>query len=227
MPFQAEPEEGLPIQAASSSSSKALFGPESEEAEDSPRTGASVRHTKRTGKFSFGWSKLHDASKARFNQQVAAIPKPPKNKRPYNNKSRAARAAFARKHGVLKQNGRSSQRISSVLALDECLCTCLEPSCQFFYLPGIRLTNCLLHFFLLHYYPRWPVRTSRWQRLGARKTCFSQYKAGEVRQFIAEFWDLEKVDQDSLESWPTKSRCLSHLIVCCGILAPLGPTKNK
>ena len=143
VPFQAEPEEGLPIQAASSSSSKALFGPESEEAEDSPRTGASGRQTKRTGRFNFGWSKLHDATKARFNKQVAVIPKPPKKKRPYNNKSRAAKAAFARKYDVLKQNGRSSQRISSVLSLDECLCTCPEPYTNFPTVPDFFLLDYL------------------------------------------------------------------------------------
>ena len=121
--FQAEPEEDLPIKAARSSSSRALFAAESEEAEDSPTPkGKGCTSTEKT-QFSFGWSKLHQSAKARFNKNVAAIPKPPKKKRPYDNQKRAARAAYSRSSGVFKQNGKSSTRISGVISRDECLCS--------------------------------------------------------------------------------------------------------
>lgn len=33
---------------------------------------------------------------------------------------------------------------------------------------------------------------------GARKVCFSQFQPQDIRHCVAEFWELEKVDQDSL-----------------------------
>lgn len=123
VPFQAEPEEGLPParpKNASSSSSRKLFDAECEESDsDSSEDGG---NTIDPGVLNFGWHSLHHAAKARFMSDTAAAGKPTQSKRHYNNSGRASRAEYARKGDTFKKNGKSSSRIISLFAQSECLC---------------------------------------------------------------------------------------------------------
>ena len=123
VPFQAEPEEGLPPakpQNPSNSSSKKLFDAESGESDsDSSEDGG---NTIDPGVLNFGWHSLHHAAKARFMRDTAAAGKPLQSKRPYNNSGRASRAEYARKGDTFKKNGKSSSRILSLFAQPRCLC---------------------------------------------------------------------------------------------------------
>ena len=123
VPFQAEPEEGLPRPTPKNTSSqKRLFDPESGES-DSDSTQSECGESQANGILSFGWHGLHSAAKARFQREVSAAGKHPKQKRHYNNASREARGAYVRKTDTFKKNGMSSTRITAVLCQDQCLCS--------------------------------------------------------------------------------------------------------
>ena len=142
LPFQDEPEE-LPSKSKTTSkpsSSTTLFGPECEESETSESEDYGCQ-TKTAGMFTLGWEKFFEGSKARFNGKVSKVSKSIQKKRPYDNTQRAARAAYQRKGNIYKENGKNPQRISTVLATDECLCAldvfrhltldcCTEVCCQ-------------------------------------------------------------------------------------------------
>ena len=103
--------------------SHVLFGAEKEEDDDESSTDEDEPQPQSSSTINFSWSKFHQAAKASFAKRVSEVGKPPQKKRPYNNDARAARAAYGRKSGCFKENGKDSARISSVLSCDNCLCS--------------------------------------------------------------------------------------------------------
>lgn len=111
------------VKSKPSGSKKQLFDPESESSDgECSRDSDALEDTLSSAALNFGWHKLHEAAKARFAKEVSAAGKQEKPKRHYDNSKRAARAAYERTAGKFKENGLSSERITGVLAMDECLC---------------------------------------------------------------------------------------------------------
>jgi len=110
-----------------------LFGAEKEESDDESSSSCSPPST--PGELNFGWCNFHKAAQATFNRRAAEIGKPPQKKRPYNNEGRAAKASYSRQGDVFQKNGKDPNRITAVLASEQCLC-------DFVYFQQCPLINC-------------------------------------------------------------------------------------
>ena len=72
--------------------------------------------------FCLGWHELTRTCKANLTRDASQAGRQVQQKRPYDNKQRAEKAAYVRKGGQFKKNGVSEKRILQILSKDICLC---------------------------------------------------------------------------------------------------------
>ena len=147
--------------------------------------------------FSLGWHTLLDLKKSSFwKENMDTVPA--KKKRKYNNSSREANAAYARKEseGAYSRNGLDPARLQKLFELPSCQCS-LFACHRNFYLPT---TSTLLDS-LKGDAPVLPEIACS----GANNLCYKQFATSkELPGFLKSFWGMSKQDQDSLATLSTK-----------------------
>ena len=193
--FGAEPEEGASSEqnlgcAVASSSAQTPFGSEGEEgssASSSWEPAPADSETPRT--FALGWESLASFAQATTWKDFAQKPLERK-KRGYDNSKRAAAAqasGLSRRTDVHRRNGLDVERLDALLGQARCQCD----------------EMMLQHVFLFHVFGFCKERSEvhwsiHWCHPGSRRTCYSRFSKPELQRFLEKFWNLTKIDQDSL-----------------------------